>query len=131
MNQAEVSPYCIFKPAKPTDVSVLVLLSRLTQCPFAVKSGGHAAFAGSSNIEGGITVSLEKLNGITVSADKSTVAIQPGNAWASVYTKLDGLGLTVTGGRVSRVGTGGLTLGGECITGHTPLAHPPRAQLTR
>ncbi|RYP18458.1 hypothetical protein DL765_003912 [Monosporascus sp. GIB2] len=112
LNQAEVDPYCIFKPFTAKEMSVLVLLSRLTQCPFAVKSGGHAAFEAASNIEGGITVSLEKLNKVEVSRDRKTVTIQPGNVWSDVYGKLDAADLTVTGGRVSRVGTGGLTLGG-------------------
>ncbi|KAM0324373.1 hypothetical protein ACHAQA_008154 [Verticillium albo-atrum] len=111
-NQGEVDPYCIFKPATPSAVSVLVLLSRLTQCPFAVKSGGHAAFAGASNIEGGITVSLEKINHVTVSSDKKLAQIGPGNQWADVYRKLLPSDLTVSGGRVSSVGVGGLSLGG-------------------
>ena len=59
-------------------VSVLVLISRLTSCPFAVKSGGHAAFQGASNIEGGITVSLAALNTIAPSEDGKTVAVGPG-----------------------------------------------------
>jgi FAD/FMN-containing dehydrogenase len=92
-----------------------VLLSRLTDCPFAVKSGGHAAFAGASNIEGGITVSLEKHKKISLSQDKKTVTIQPGNTWAAVYKELEKSELTVAGGRVSGVGTGGLSLGGELM----------------
>ncbi|UNI17425.1 hypothetical protein JDV02_003768 [Purpureocillium takamizusanense] len=110
--QSEVDPLCIFKPAKVADVSVLVLLSRLTQCPFAFKSGGHAAFAGASSVEGGITVSFENFKDVTVSRDRKTVKIQPGNNWVDVYKVLDPQDLTVTGGRVARVGTGGLTLGG-------------------
>ena len=100
-------------PEKAADISVLVLLSRLTRCPFAVKSGGHAAFAGSSSIERGITVSLQNFHMISLSQDKKTVKIQPGNDWGSVYRELKKHDLAVTGGRVSRVGTGGLTLGGE------------------
>ncbi|EEY16475.1 FAD binding domain-containing protein [Verticillium alfalfae VaMs.102] len=111
-NQGEVNPYCIFKPANPSAVSVLVLLSRLTQCPFAVKSGGHAAFAGASSIEGGITVSLEKINQVTLSSDKKTVLIGAGNQWSDVYRKLSKSDVAVTGGRVSSVGVGGLSLGG-------------------
>ncbi|KAG9258787.1 FAD binding domain-containing protein [Emericellopsis atlantica] len=110
--QADVDPQCIFKPSKAEDVSVVVLLSRLTQCPFAVKSGGHAAFAGASNIEGGITVTFEKMQDVTVSCDKQKVKIQPGNTWGQVYDKLAKDEITVTGGRVGKVGTGGLTLGG-------------------
>jgi hypothetical protein len=89
-----------------------VLLSRLTQCPFAFKSGGHAAFAGASNIEGGITVSFEKMKDVKVSCDKHKVKIQPGNTWGQVFEKLEKHEITVTGGRVADVGTGGLTLGG-------------------
>jgi hypothetical protein len=77
------------------------LLSRLTQCPFAVKGGGHAAFAGGSSIEGGITIALEKLNEVTLSADKKTAAIGPGNRWLRVYETLEQDGLAVIGGRVS------------------------------
>lgn len=110
--QIDVQPRCIFKPSKATDVSVLVLLSRLTQCPFAVKSGGHAAFGGASSIEGGITVSLEKLDEVTLSCEKDKVRIGPGNRWGDVYERLDKDEVTVTGGRVASVGTGGLTLGG-------------------
>lgn len=82
-------------------MSTAVLLSRLTQCPFAVKGGGHAAFAGGSSIEGGITISLAKLNDITLSSDQKTVAIGPGVRWLAVYEKLEQYGLAVIGGRVS------------------------------
>jgi len=107
-----VNPYCIFRAPDNTAVSVVILLSRLTSCPFAVKSGGHAAFNGASNIEGGITVSLAALNAITVSSDKKSVAVGPGNTWNAVYTKLQTYNLAVIGGRVAPIGTGGLTTGG-------------------
>jgi hypothetical protein len=112
VQQSSVDPYCIFKPASSLDTSVAVLISRLTQCPFAVKSGGHAAFAGASSIEGGITIALERIDDITVSKDKKTVAIGPGNLWHDVYTTLQPTNLAVIGGRVSGIGVGGLTLGG-------------------
>lgn len=101
MQQASVDPYCIFKPTKALDVSTLVLISRLTQCPFAVKSGGHAAFAGSSNIQGGITVALEKMKAVTLSGDKKIASVEPGNLWFDVYTNLESQNLAVIGGRVS------------------------------
>ncbi|KAF2713427.1 FAD-binding domain-containing protein [Pleomassaria siparia CBS 279.74] len=112
VQQSSVAPYCIFKPSKATEVSIAVLISRLTQCPFAVRSGGHAAFGGASNIQGGITIALEKLNQVTLSADKKTAAVGPGNIWYDVYTRLESQNLTVIGGRVSTIGVGGLTLGG-------------------
>lgn len=114
--QADVDPYCIFLPSSEIEVSVLVLLSRLTQCPFAAKSGGHAAFAGASSIQGGITVSFKNMNSIKLSEDATTAAVQPGNTWATVYETLAPYDLTVLGGRVSAIGVGGLTLGGKpCI----------------
>lgn len=110
--QAEVNPYCIFKAPTATSISVAILISRLTQCPFAAKSGGHAAFVGASNIEGGITISLENLNQIQIASDRKTVAVGSGNKWAQVYSTLAKSDLTVIGGRVAPIGTGGLTTGG-------------------
>lgn len=40
------------------------------------------------------------------------MSVGPGATWDLVYGKLDPLGLSVAGGRVSGVGVGGLTLGG-------------------
>jgi len=77
-----------------------VLLSRLTQCPFAVKGGGHAAFGGASSIDGGITISMEEFKKIAVSNDKETADIGPGNRWVDVYTTLEQSGVGVVGGRV-------------------------------
>ncbi len=111
--QGNVDPRCVFLPEKASDISVLVLISRLTQCSFAARSGGHAAFKGASNSESGVTVSFQKMKAVTLSSDKKSVKIQPGNTWSDVYTTLDPSGVTVTGGRVASVGTGGLTLGGE------------------
>jgi FAD/FMN-containing dehydrogenase len=94
------------------DVSLGVLTLQVAQCEFAVKSGGHAAFAGASNIENGLTIDLINLNQITVSADQTQTSVGPGNVWYDVYSKLDPMGLSVIGGRVSAIGVGGLTLGG-------------------
>ncbi|KAG8419773.1 hypothetical protein J3458_004615 [Metarhizium acridum] len=110
--QALTRPACRFTPGAPVDVSLAVLTSRVTQCRFAVKSGGHAAFAGASNIEGGLTLDLRNLNQVVVSADKKQTSVGAGNVWYDVYTKLQPTGLTVIGGRVSAIGVGGLTLGG-------------------
>lgn len=100
--QAAVNPRCIFKPSKDIEVSALVPVSRLTQCPFAVKAGGHTAFAGGSGIEGGITVALEDMNAITVSSDKKVASVGSGNVWLKVYQTLEQSGVAVVGGRVSR-----------------------------
>lgn len=99
--QREVDPQCVFKPEKPLDVSTSILISRLTQCPFAAKSGGHSAVPGGSNIEGGITISFEKMSKITLSSDKKTVSFQPGNTWFDIYSTLEKDNVAIIGGRVS------------------------------
>lgn len=88
------------------------MTSQVTQCQFAVKSGGHAAFSGASNINGGLTIDLINLNQVTLSADHTQASIGPGNRWFDVYSALEPKGLTVIGGRVADIGVGGLTLGG-------------------
>ncbi|EUC41651.1 hypothetical protein COCMIDRAFT_29593 [Bipolaris oryzae ATCC 44560] len=110
--QAAVKPFCIFKPSNASHVAAVVLLSRFTQCPFAVKGGGHAAFAGGSSIEGGITIALEKLNQKSLSPDRSVASIGPGNTWGDIYPWIEQYGREVIGGRISSVGVSGLILGG-------------------
>lgn len=106
-----VEPACVFVPTEAKDVSIMVLISRVTQCPFAVKGGGHTAFAGAASIEDGITVSMEAMNEIRLSRTKKTVFVGPGNRWGAIYEKLQEDNLAVIGGRASDVGLG-LVLGG-------------------
>jgi hypothetical protein len=69
VQQASAEPICRFSPTSAPDVSIAVLTNRVTQCEFAVKSGGHAAFSGASNINGAMTTDLINLNQVSVSAD--------------------------------------------------------------
>lgn len=108
--QNGIQPYCTFTPSSALNVSTLVLLSCLTQCPFAAKSGGHAAFKGASSIEGGITIDLAGLTVLELSGDKKTVVVGPSHIWYDVYNYLDPHGLAVVGGRAASVGVGGLTV---------------------
>ena len=83
------------------------------QCHFAIRGGGHSRIAGSSNADAGVTIDLVKLKFVEIAKDKKTVRIGAGNVWGDVYKTLEDHGLTVVGGRVSDVGVGGFTLGGE------------------
>lgn len=112
LQQLNAAPVCRLSPTSALDVSIGLLSLRVADCQFAVKSGGHAAFYGASNINGGVTIDLVNLNQITVSSDKTQTSIGPGNRWLDVYSYLQPKGLTVIGGRVSDIGVGGLTLGG-------------------
>jgi UDP-N-acetylenolpyruvoylglucosamine reductase len=96
-------------PQTAYDISdTIVLLRKMHQdgcnCPFAVRSGGHASWAGASNTEGGVVIDLRALNTVEISTDKSVVLVGAGAPWDAVYEKLDPLGLSVNGGRASGVG---------------------------
>ncbi|KAE8365974.1 hypothetical protein BDV27DRAFT_96836 [Aspergillus caelatus] len=118
--QAEVRPSCIFKPGVNTDVAIVVLLSQLTRCPFAAKSGGHAAFRGASSSPGGITIWFTDLNDLSLNEDRSIVSLGPGNLWGQVYKALEPYGLAAVGGRESSIGVGGFVTGGG-ISFHSNL----------
>ena len=105
-------PSCRFSPARAEDVSLAILTFRVTQCKFAVKSGGHGAFSGASNIEDGVTIDFINLTDVELSKDKKIASAGAGNTWYNVYEQLTPHNLTVIGGRVSPIGVGGLTLGG-------------------
>lgn len=119
--QANTKPECRFTPTSAEDVSVAVKEIREYGCPFAVKSGGHASFKGASNVPGGITIDLHKLNEVKVSKDRKITYTGTGNRWEDVYSKLDPMNLAVIGGRNGDIGVGGLTLGGESRQSPTAL----------
>lgn len=112
--QALTEPTCRFSPRSALDVSLAVLALQVAQCKFAVKNGGHAAFEGASNIEGGMTIDLANLNEVTVRTDHASTAVGAGNVWYDVYRMLQHMEprLSVVGGRVAAIGVGGLSLGG-------------------
>ena len=53
------------------------------------------------------------MNTVSLSAGNTIVSAGPGNKWIDVYSKLDPLGLSVTGGRIADIGVAGLTTGGK------------------
>lgn len=108
-------PTCRFNPTCPEEIGEALVEIEKTQCPFAVKSGGHAAFRGGSNIPGGMTIDLSRLDQIELSADKKMTRTGTGNRWEDVYAKLDPLGVAVVGGRNGDLGVGGFTLGGQLL----------------
>lgn len=116
-----MEPSCIVSPQNSQDVaaSIRVLGSRLSavshlpRCQFAIRGGGHTPWAGSANINSGMTIDLSAMNTVSVNPSRTIVSAGPGNKWIDVYTHLDPLGLSVTGGRVSDIGVAGLTTGGK------------------
>ncbi|KAF3400409.1 Bifunctional solanapyrone synthase, partial [Talaromyces pinophilus] len=114
--EAAVQPACIVLPQTTSDVSAAVVALQKSEggqrSLFAVRSGGHTAWAGAANIENGVVIDLRNLNSVELSANQSTVSVGVGASWDMVYALLDPLGLSVNGGRAAGVGVGGLSLGG-------------------
>ncbi|EME84571.1 uncharacterized protein MYCFIDRAFT_134411, partial [Pseudocercospora fijiensis CIRAD86] len=110
--QAEVSPSCFVSPRCPEEVAKILDILKHTECRFAVKSGGHAAFQGASNIDRGVTILLKELDALELDRDAGIVKVGTGSLWIDVYEYLTPRKLSVVGGRVTGIGVGGLVLGG-------------------
>lgn len=117
--EAQLTPECIVLPTESNDVATAIKilsaanLANRNSCQFAIKSGGHTPFAGSANINSGITIDLAGLNEITVSDDQTILTLGAGQRWGAVYEKIVPRGLMVVGGKSAVVGVGGITTGGE------------------
>lgn len=82
-------------------------------CKFAVRSGGHMTWAGSNNIETGVTVDLSNMNSTVYDKEAGIASILPGARWQAVYKTLEKYNVVVPGGRTGPVGVGGFLLGGR------------------
>lgn len=111
-NSAKIRPAAILLTRSADEVATALKALVAAKQPFAVRSGGHTNWAGSNNIEGGITIDLSPLNNIVYDAASETASIGPGCRWKEVYAELDKHGRTVAGGREGNVGVAGLLLGG-------------------
>jgi FAD/FMN-containing dehydrogenase len=118
LQETAVHPLCIVSPQTAQDVSAAVsVLTTAYQpssgCQFAIRSGGHASFAGAANIQGGVTIDLTALDSIVLDQGvPPAVSVGVGATWGDVYSHLDTVNLSVAGGRAAGVGVGGLTIGG-------------------
>ena len=111
-NSAKIKPACIVRPRSADEVSIIIKTLVAAGEKFAVRSGGHTQYAGSNNIEAGVTIDLGSLNSTTFSEADETVDIGPGGCWREVYAELQKYGRIVAGGREGNVGVAGLILGG-------------------
>jgi FAD/FMN-containing dehydrogenase len=76
-----------------------------------VRGGGHN-YGGAAVPEGGLTIDLARLDGITVDPGARRARCGGGARQAQVDAATQEHGLAVTGGTISHTGIGGLTLGG-------------------
>ena len=112
-----IKPAFIVQPTSSQDVGSLMkaLYPHLLKqkVSLAIRGTGHTPFAGAANVEGGVTIDLRGIKGVKLDKEKGEVEIGIGETWGNVYTELEKDGMTAPGGRVARVGVGGLVLGGE------------------
>lgn len=58
---SQLTPECFVQPRNTEEVAAVVeVLLQKTNCPFAVRSGGHSSTAGANNIEKAVTIDLGK-----------------------------------------------------------------------
>ncbi|KAI8954529.1 hypothetical protein F4801DRAFT_587346 [Xylaria longipes] len=110
-NSAKLLPSCIVRPGNAAEVATTIKILVAVQEIFAVRSGGHTQWAGSNNIEQGVTIDLGRLSWTCYDAESETVDIGPGGRWHNVYGELAKHGRSVAGGREGNVGVAGLILG--------------------
>ncbi|KAI2837082.1 CAZyme family AA7 [Aspergillus niger] len=104
---------CIVTPKSAQEVSLVIQILSVLDTKFSIRSGGHSSSPGFSSIgNNGVLVALERLNTLSISADRKTLTVGPGNRWEAVYQYLEQYNLTVLGGREPVVGVGGFVLGG-------------------
>ncbi|KAL8759916.1 MAG: hypothetical protein Q9184_003476 [Pyrenodesmia sp. 2 TL-2023] len=126
--EQRLTPSCILRPQTAQDVSKAVqVLSdyeadgsvAIAGCQFAIRGAGHTPWAGSANVDNGVTIDMTSINAVDVDHSKAVVRVGAGARWSDVYRELDAVGLGVAGGRVSAVGVGGLITGGG-LSYHAP-----------
>jgi FAD/FMN-containing dehydrogenase len=122
--EGDLTPSCIVAPVSAAEVAKAVEILSASQlsssgsCKFAIRGGGHTPYAGSANIQAGVTIDLGALDSITVDDAREKTSIGPGVLWGEVYTKLDSMQLSVVGGRSNLIGIAGLSLGGASYYPH-------------
>ncbi|KAJ5559034.1 hypothetical protein N7535_009098 [Penicillium sp. DV-2018c] len=112
LQQQELFPACTVKPMSPEDVSRVLQIAKAGQCRFAVASGGHMAWKGSSNLDNGFVFDMRGLDKIEFSSSKKSVKLGPGSPWVNVYAEMSRYNVTVAGARINAVGVGGFLTGG-------------------
>jgi hypothetical protein len=53
---AALTPWCIVLPASVQQTVAAIEIIDRVKCPFGIRSGGHGTFAGSNNVNDGVTI---------------------------------------------------------------------------
>jgi FAD/FMN-containing dehydrogenase len=104
-------PALVVQPTSAAEVAAAVRHAAARGLPMSVRGGGHH-IAGTSLVDGGLTVNLSRLTGVEVDPSARTATVGAGCRLQDVDRATQRHGLAVPLGFVSDVGVGGLTLGG-------------------
>ncbi|KAL8736033.1 MAG: hypothetical protein Q9166_000595 [cf. Caloplaca sp. 2 TL-2023] len=119
--EQKLTPSCIVSPQNTQDVSRAIQVlskyqaagnSTTAGCQFAIRGAGHTPWAGSANIDNGVTIDMRSIKSVDLNRAKTVVSVGAGARWSAVYQVLDAVGLGAAGGRLADVGVGGLITGG-------------------
>ncbi len=104
-------PAAIVRCKDVADVIASVKAARALNLNIAIRGGGHSA-AGFGTADGALVVDLGLMKGIRVDPGSKTARAEGGCTWGDFNHATYSFGLATTGGPISTVGLGGLTLGG-------------------
>jgi FAD/FMN-containing dehydrogenase len=104
-------PAAIVSCATTEDVVAAVRGARAAGLPIAIRGGGHSV-AGHSLPDGALVVSLDRMRGVEVDAERGLAYAGGGALWDDIDAAAFAHGLAVPGGTFGDTGIGGLTLGG-------------------
>jgi FAD/FMN-containing dehydrogenase/pimeloyl-ACP methyl ester carboxylesterase len=104
-------PALVVSAAGTTDVVEAVGFAREHELALSVRGGGHN-IAGTALADGGLTIDMSALRGITVDPSARTATVQAGCLLGEVDRATQEHGLATPLGFISEVGVAGLTLGG-------------------
>ena len=104
-------PALIARCAGADDVQQALRFARERDLPVSVRGGGHSVL-GHSVCDGGVMIDLSHMKAVSVDPAARVARAAGGVVWSELDLATQRHGLATTGGTVSSVGIGGLTLGG-------------------
>lgn len=104
-------PALIVRCAGADDVAAAVRYARDHDLPLSVRGGGHSV-SGHGVCDGGVMIDLSLLKAVTVDPVARVARAAGGLLWSELDLATQRYGLATTGGSVSSVGIGGVTLAG-------------------
>lgn len=63
---------------QPNTNDVVIAIKELASTNFAIRGGGHTPWAGSANINGGVTIDMNSIKDVTVNNNKTIASVGAG-----------------------------------------------------